>query len=141
MSTKASRVADFRERAETDPSMDVLGTKYVTIHPFADDRETLERLNVLASSCSAVDAYWLLREDVAFVQVIGAKAALRPIGRYVRFNPATGYVSFVSIVADAEISRSVFEYALRSWLEGGAVQLIQKREGLPEVLVDRSAIP
>jgi hypothetical protein len=43
------------------------------VHPFADERELLARLELTPDSCTTADAYWRTRADVYFVQIIGPR--------------------------------------------------------------------
>ena len=42
---------------------------YLPIHPFADERELLAKLNLKAEDCRSVDASWRIGDDVCFLQV------------------------------------------------------------------------
>ena len=43
--------------------------QYTTIHPFADDTELLNKLNIAPEDCRSVDAYWHMESDISFLQV------------------------------------------------------------------------
>jgi hypothetical protein len=142
MSVSAIRkkhLRDFRERAVEQGTGALLGTEYVTIHPFSDDEETLARLEWSVAQCTSVDAYWLVDHDVAFVQMLS-----RPNGSpdtYARWNRSTEYVNIVCTIGHPVVSRALFDTALRNLLKDGlGRRLLQVGAALPERLTIVSAL-
>ncbi len=46
-----------------------LGFEVVTIHPLADDQETLDRLGMRQDECKSADLYWVANERLFFVAI------------------------------------------------------------------------
>jgi hypothetical protein len=67
------RLQDFDERRQSDPSAIYYvrehGWEYLAVHPMSDDVELLARLRIKPDECVAVDCYWLVDDDVVFLQV------------------------------------------------------------------------
>jgi hypothetical protein len=76
------QIAFLRQYGELFPSSNFA---YVTIHPLADDAETLQRLNISPDDCTACDLYWALGHEIAFVGVGACEQTLA--------NPPGGKIS------------------------------------------------
>lgn len=135
---RSARLRKFGARTTAGEEVtDYLGTQYVAVHPFADDTSLLKELSWTSEQCVEVDAYWLALGDVVFVQVISsAQEGWRPVGKYFRYNPNSHYVNLVAVVAEKIVTRSVFEYELKGFLEQGILTSALKQESkLGPVLV------
>jgi len=112
--TAAARLAGFESRAQYAPE-DVLihvnsGWRYIAIHPFADDRQLLERLNWPSDRCQNIDAYWECAGDVYFVQTHAAGQSARAPGFYYRWTGDDVYAAnLVAVIESGPIVRQAFE--------------------------------
>jgi hypothetical protein len=112
--TAAARLDEFESRAQYAPE-DVMvhvnsGWRYISIHPFADDHQLLERLNWPSDRCQNIDAYWECAGDVYFVQMVTAGQSIRAPGFYYRWTGDDVYVAnLVAVVESGSIVRQAFE--------------------------------
>ena len=118
------RLADYERRAALEPPTTlrraVVSSDYVAVHPFGDDRRTLQGLRVGPSQCKAVDLYWRIGDDVVFVQVEAvAPASSGPRGAFVRWNNWSPPTLVLRLVMEAPfVRRRAVEEMLRSLLPG-----------------------
>jgi hypothetical protein len=135
---QSARIRDFEDRIAADSEIrGFLGTQYLSIHPFADEPDILNDIGSSPYDCAAVDAYWKVEDDVAFVQVIAESyGAAQAVGRYVRWNPNTRYVNLIVVVATTTITRSVFEHELEMALRDGTIKrVLQAEDKLSQALL------
>lgn len=73
------RIRNFERRARYDGDVRThRDWRYVTVHPFADEAELLERLALSPNDCKTADAWWHTGTDVVLIQTIAVKTAPCP---------------------------------------------------------------
>src|SRR5687767_6201770 len=91
MKMQARRWEDFRRRADYAPQSVYRhrgrGWEYIPIHPFGDEPEDLQRLNLRAEDCRSVDAWWGIEEDATLLESAVVSIAQRPPGLYAKPTP------------------------------------------------------
>ena len=109
------RLKDFKRRKDYSPDSvyihSSLGHEYIPIHPFSDERGILTKLNILASDCVSVDAWWNMESDMSLLGVITQKFIKnRKAGIYVSWSQAEpGYLYFLAVTESDVVSRVLFE--------------------------------
>lgn len=109
------RLRDFRRRKDYSPSSvnlhDALNHEYIPIHPFSDDEELLARLELSASECKSVDAWWNMGADVSLIGIWSRVIQKdRKVGIYASWPKGKQRNLYIMAVVDSEtITRSLFE--------------------------------
>lgn len=68
--SRRARLRDFQRRLRHESSTESHnGFRYISIHPLADDLETLDRLGLRPSDCTSVDCWWEVGNGVALLEV------------------------------------------------------------------------
>ena len=110
--TPEERVADFQSRVDYSPDSvyhhRLHGWRYIPIHPFADEADILERLELTPASCVSVDAYWEIDGEVVLLEVMCGGDTVRAPGIYLRTRPDRGN-NVHAILADTSVTRTAFE--------------------------------
>lgn len=66
---RKSRIRSFEARASFSGDVRVYRYwRYVTVHPFADEPELLERLSISPDECRFADVWWNTGNDIALLQ-------------------------------------------------------------------------
>lgn len=120
--TQQARVEDFQFRIDYSPDSAYRhrthGWRYVPIHPFADEPEILERLEISAADCVRVDAYWEIQSDVVFLETMCERGVNRPTGIYIRTRKEGGNVAY-GILPQPSITRTDFEDTMTALFKSG----------------------
>lgn len=117
---RKSRLRDFKKRSLRQDHIyvhNILKHKYYTIHPFADDNELLNKINVTPENCQSVDGYWHMKSDISFIQL----SANKDITQFrMRWPKAKGYfLNFNIYVKGENITKDIFEeIMLKIWVKG-----------------------
>ena len=120
--TQQARVDDFQARVDYSPDSVYChrahNWRYIPIHPFADEPEILERLEISPAACYSVDAYWEIQGDVVFLETICERVANRPAGNYIRTRTGGGNVAH-SVLTQPTITRISFEDTMKEFFMSG----------------------
>ena len=120
-----ARYADFKSREHFSPESvcchDGEHSRYIPIHPFADELATLERLKISPDSCLFVDAWWTISDDATLVQVYTSVSfPERSPGLYARrTDNELGHVYLSAVIECDFITRNIFETTLSRFSELG----------------------
>ena len=88
----------------------------VTVHPLAEDAETLRRLGIDPSACTTCDLYWVLNDALYFVAIASSNDN-RPPRVTFRTHEGTRFRgSFFVVTAPKPITRGVVD-AVLAWLK------------------------
>jgi hypothetical protein len=120
---------ELRVHGGPDPT---LRFEAVTVHPLADDAETLKRLGLDPSECKACDLYWVLNDALYFVAIASANESRPPLVMFRTHEGTRFRGSFFVVTAPKPITRGVVD-AVLAWLErwmgrNGASMRVQKPE-------------
>lgn len=140
-SERQNRIDDFERRAAYSPANVTKHSqnpewRYLEIHPFSDDTETLERLSLLPSNCFIVDAWCFFNGDAALLESsVAGVNPIRDAGLFARRSEGDLRWTNLKLVTNAEsISRVLFENAMTKFAELGFP------DQLPPIPTDGSAI-
>jgi hypothetical protein len=93
---------------------------YVTIHPLADDKPTLKRLNLTPDRCFLCDLYLATQRKLAFISIVGKlEAGESPAVRYRRQSDEVPH-RFVVTTRNLPLTSAKVESAVArivQWLE------------------------
>ena len=120
----AARIKDFENRAQFAP--DAVYTneegdwRYIPIHPFADEEQLLQNLDLKREDCILVDAYWEVGGDVIFLTVTLDRNEHRSSGLYCRAGREGRREGMATIEGDY-VTRSLFEEAMSVFYKNGEI--------------------
>jgi hypothetical protein len=85
--------------------------EYIPVHPFACESELLKDINWLPEKCTSVDAYWKMKNDVSFLQVMTKDVSdNKQVGIYIRWDKTKKqYLNIVAIIDESVVTRDIFE--------------------------------
>lgn len=122
--SRAQRFNEFTQRAASqDVSVHhtIQEIRYISIHPFADEHELLERIGWRSDLCLAVDAWVCMSEDMVLVQVYClGHMEHDEVGLWaVRASLAPHVMTLSAVIDDKVVTRRAFEAMLTEiWREG-----------------------
>lgn len=114
---RSRRASEFVRRARSAPDSVLVhrsaGWRFIPIHPFGDDLETLADLGLVPGDCWSVDAWWEIEGDATLVQSCIARMAVHPPGLYARQTEhEEGWVYLEVVLEATQITREAFEALL-----------------------------
>ncbi|MEO0477002.1 MAG: hypothetical protein AAF085_13675 [Planctomycetota bacterium] len=123
------RLRAFEKRQENDVTYTIdryPNAKYVTIHPFADDHELLEKIGWEPMRCVSVDAYLRVDNEIFFVESLTAQHSdNHQPGLYAGLmfgDPGITQITF--IVEEAVITSGLFDRLIHTLLEAEPNRLL-----------------
>ena len=132
MKTRKNRCDDFDSRVSYSPGSVYehreRGWRYIPIHPFSDELEILDRLELDSEQCNRADAYWAVDDDVVFLETIIESVIERDVGIYFRSRVEGGNVA-MGVLPSCSISRALFEELMSHCYDTGRLL-----EGFPDKL-------
>ena len=123
--TRSLRLKDFARRCEQDPKSvhEWESTRFIAIHPCADETDLLRRINAVPEECRQVDIYWEIQEEVVFVQVQTVAASGRAEGIYARIiEEEVPLLNIVSVLPGSVVTTADVRKAMRAIAASGIVE-------------------
>jgi len=146
--TQAERVYDFQSRVGYSQESTYIHQqhqwRYIPIHPFGDEFEILQRLELQPTDCLRADAYWEVDGDIVFIETWVHAHSDRDPGLYCRTRTEGGNVAFAVLEEDF-VTRKSFEEVMTSYYFSGqlfdaypdALTLIRSEQGAADQLPAR----
>ena len=128
---RKARHDDFLARAAHAPE-DVYhhrenGWAYIPIHPFADETDILERLNLTPGKCTAVDAWWEIGDDAVHMQTRTAQTDDPPGMWIIQGADSKRWTCLIAVLDTPFMTRAVFEDAMSAFFR----RLDTRKENAP----------
>ncbi len=114
---RRGRLRDFERHCRHVPSsvcVNEFGDRFIPIHPFGDDRETLDQLGLRPNDCFTVDAWWQKGNDVYLLQVLLLSKSLHGLPR---MNYCKKSRSFIAVIDGESVTRAMFHAVMREFRE------------------------
>ena len=115
------RLRDFAARSAGHPGGVYVhaasGTRYLPIHPFADEADLLARIGASPEGCRGVDAYWEIGGDVCFLEVWSAADRHGIFARW-----SDGKLPMLHLAARVRgqtVTRPLFEQVIAKFVRAG----------------------
>ena len=134
------RLRDFRRRKDYSPGSvythSTLGYEYIPIHPFSDEYEILEKLDLQPDNCKSADAWWNMTTDMCLLGVTAKDFETnRKAGIYASWQrEKQGYLYFMVVLDSIAISRVAFENIMDRIIELELIASEKLRRSLTEQL-------
>jgi hypothetical protein len=137
------RLRDFAARSAGHPGGVYVHaasrTRYLPIHPFADEADLLARIGATAEGCVGVDAYWEVGGDVCFVQVWSSADDHGLFARWSSGKPPMLYLA--AKVQVATVSRRLFETMMSAFIGMGVPAEPRFQPDIAERMVRLGVLP
>ncbi len=137
------RLRDFQRRGKSHYATcevykhQELEMEYIPIHPFSNEKDTLQRIGIEEKDCFSVDAYWDMKTDVSFMQVSTIDKLDCKIDLYARWiKEKKRYLNLVAKVNASSITRDIFEQVMSSFYKAGVLPSGKLRRTLTNYLVN-----
>lgn len=134
------RLRDFRRRKNYSPDSvythSKLGYEYIPIHPFSDENNILEKLDLQPDNCKSVDAWWNMTTDMCLLEVTTKNIETnRKEGIYASWpREKQGYLYFMVVLDSQAVSRVSFESIIDRINELGLIASEELRKSLTRKL-------